>query len=256
MSRIHWRTSLVRQTSPFLMCLFALLAAPAVLCAQDASPTTYLDLPPSAQADAYRAAVRRSRVETDIRYIDETSEDLLADVARPSEPRPTSDDGIYLPSGGGGPGVFIVIALFVIALILFLKFGAGGTLLRGEPKDAKDKEKTPAEEWGLRPEDIPEGDLLARIRTMPDRREALILLLRYCLLRAAEVTNTNFRRADTEREALGRLPDAWPLFGTLRRLLMQTELVHYGGREIDDAAYDIALKDGAEILRQGGRNGR
>jgi hypothetical protein len=90
---------------------------------------------------------------------------------------------------------------------------------------------------------------------MPDRRAALILLLRYCLLRGAEATGTNFRRADTEREALGRIPGEWPLFANLRRLLMQTELVHYGGREIDDAAYDAALKDGAEILRAGGGNG-
>jgi len=259
MSQNNWRTCVVRQTALFILCFCALITAPVVLWAQDEDtrPITYLDIPQSPEAEAYQDATRRSRIQNNINYVDETTEDLLADVARPTEPRqPRNNDGqIYLPTGGSGPGVFIVVALFAIALLLFLKFGAGGTLLRAEPKDAKKKDKTPGEDWGLRPEDIPEGDLLSKIKNMTDRREALILLLRYCLLRAAEATETNFRRADTERDALGRLPGEWPLFANLRRLLMQTELVHYGGREIDDAAYDTALKDGAEILRIGGRNG-
>ena len=254
MLHIHWRTCVVRQIPPFLLCLLALIVAPAALWAQDdPRPTTYLELPDTPEGDAYRDATRRGRIQNDLRYVDETGENLLADVDRPTAPR--RDNGHYLPNGGNGPGVFIVVALFAVALFLFLKFGAGGTLLRSEPKNAKEKDAAPGEDWGLRPEDIPEGDLLSRIRNMPDRRAALILLLRYCLLRGAEATGTNFRRADTERDALGRIPGEWPLFANLRRLLMQTELVHYGGREIDDAAYDAALKDGAEILRAGGGNG-
>lgn len=251
-----WRTPVVRQLSPLISATFMLSLASAPLWAQDdARQTTYLEVPQSDQADTYRDAVARDRLQVDLKYVDETSENLLQDVARPTEPRRERDGQIYLPTGGSGPGVFIVVALFVIALILFLKFGAGGTLLRPEPKEPKAKSKT-SENWGLKPEDIPEGDLLSRIKAMTDRREALILLLRYCLLRASEATDTQFRRADTEREALGRLPQQWPLFAKLRRLLMQTELVHYGGRDIDDEAYETALKDGAEILIRGGQHGR
>jgi len=255
MTKTFWRAVWARQSSPLFGCLIAACLAGNPAWAQD-SQTTYIDIPTTSDTDAYRDATRRARLQDDISYIDETGEDLLADTARETEPRPAERDrDIYLPTGAGGPGVFIVVALFAVALILLFKFGAGGTLLRGDPKNT-DKKTKPAQDWGLKPDDIPEGDLLSQIKGMADRREALILLLRYCLLRAAELTETNFRRADTEREALARLPQQWPLFANLRRLLMQTELVHYGGRDIDDESYTAALKDGAEILIKGGSRGR
>lgn len=252
MPQIVWRTAQVRQFPLFAVLMIALFSVTSAAWAQD--DTSFIEFPTTEDGTAYRDAVDGTGVRTDLAYVDETTQDFLTGDARPTEPV-RNDRDFYLPSGGSGPGVFIVIALFVIALFLILKFGAGGTLLRGDPKNVE-KKKTPSESWGLKPEDIPEGDLLSRIKSMTDRREALILLLRYCLLRAAEATDTNFRRADTEREALGRLPHQWTYFAQLRRLLMQTELVHYGGREIDDESYKSALKDGAEILIAGGGRGR
>ncbi|SEV88625.1 hypothetical protein SAMN04488515_0064 [Cognatiyoonia koreensis] len=255
MPQIFWRTFQVRQFPVLFALLIALSSAASLARAQD-NAISYIDPPTVDQGDAYRDAIAGDRIRADLNYVDETTRNLLDDndTARPTEPV-RERDGIYLPLGGSGFGVFFVVLFFVVLLFLFLKFGAGGTLMRGEPKDGSRK-KTPTESWGLRPDDIPEGDLLSRIKAMSDRREALILLLRYCLLRAAEATDTHFRRADTEREALGRLPTNWPRFQQLRRLLMQTELVHYGGRDIDDNSYQSALNDGADILNAGGRNGR
>ncbi|MFV2053538.1 hypothetical protein [Aliiroseovarius sp. YM-037] len=211
------------------------------------SETTFLDMPRGSGSAAYSEAVARRGLTTDIDYVDQTDQNFLSDgeVVRRTEPR-------SLPIGGSGNGfgVFLVVAVIALLLFLFLKFGAGGTLLRADPKEGKPRRKR-AEGWGLRAEDAPAGDILSQIRAMTDRREALILLLRHCLLQAAQETDTNFARADTERDALRRLPDRWTRFDLLKRLLQQTELVHYGGREIDDTAYEASLQDGARILTGG-----
>lgn len=254
MPQTIWRTIAVRQFLVLSALCGMLLCISTPSPAQDAE-TTFIDIPRTENGDAYRDAIANDRLRSDLAYVDETNQDFLSDTAAPTRPvEQRQQRDFYLPSGGGN-GVFIVVALFVIALFLILKFGAGGTLLRGDPKNTP-KKKDPKESWGLSSDDIPDGDILGKIKAMTDRKEALILLLRYCLLRAADATDTNFRRADTEREALGRLPNQWPRFPQLRRLLMQTELVHYGGRDIDDESYRAALKDGAEILIEGGQRGR
>lgn len=204
--------------------------------------TTYLDAPRDTQSN-YSDVARRARVDSDIRYVDETNVDLITgDVIERRS--------ITLPDRQFGEGHFGTIGLVIIAalvLFLFLRFGAGGMLLRPDPS-APRKPRTPVRAWGLTARADTSSDIMAQVRAMVSRREALIFLLRHCLLQAAEETQTQFQRADTEREALDRLPDQWRRYRQLRALMVQTELVHYGGREIDDDAYETALGHGAQIL--------
>jgi len=182
-------------------------------------------------------------VDTSISYVDETSEDFLT-----TDRTPAPQVQRTRRTGTQGPNVFVIVGLFAVALFLLLKFGGAGALLRADPKSGS-KPKKRAKGWGLTASEAPAGDILSQIRAMTDRRAALILLLRYCLLQAADETDTMFKRADTEREALSRLPDTWRHRDKLRHILMQTELVHYGGRDIADDDYETALSHGSTILR-------
>ncbi|PUB17483.1 hypothetical protein [Yoonia sediminilitoris] len=211
--------------------------------------TTFLTPDIDPDGPYLQAVDGRRTVSTDLRYVDETSLDLLTGDRPRAAARPT----ISPPSGPvfslGSNGVFIIVALFAVLLFLFLKFGAGGALLRPDPNVEK-KPRKRAKAWGLTAAEGSAGDILAQIRAMPSRREALILLLRHCLLQAADETNTNFRRADTEREALGRLPDGWRRYTQLKTILTKAELVHYGGRDIGDDEFEALLQNGAQILTE------
>lgn len=216
-----------------------LMLGPLPAFAQDG--TTYLT-PPKGQTD-YDAVASPPQVETGIRYIDETDEKFLE--------RETVKTPILRPARRidlGGLNVAIIVGVVALLLFLLLKYGGAGALLRADPSSGT-KPKKRAKGWGLTAAETPAGDILAQIMAMEDRREAMILLLRHCLLQAADETDTYFQRADTEREAMARLPKSWPHLSKLGHIAIQTELVHYGGRAITDEDYNTALDSGRTILR-------
>lgn len=205
--------------------------------------TTYLTPPQGEQAEAFRQVAEAGRLQTDIQYIEKTDQDFLVDEL----PAFDGDSARNVVQGINGFAILVVVSAIALLIFLFLKFGGAGGLLSADPGDGKPRKKTKA--WGLTAEDEEIGDIMSKVRAMTNRREALILLLRHCLLQAAHETQTNFRRSDTEREALGRLPKAWRSFPQLEKLLRRSELVHYGGRSIDDDGYGLALAEGEMILK-------
>ena len=239
-----FRRGSLRRFSLFGAILAAwLMLGAGVAHAQDT--TTFLD-PPRDAANTYPDVVPQGRVDRDIRYVDETNIDLLTGE-RPSVPDiPDVSPGLRF---GGGLGTFWIVFLVVALLFIFLKFGAGGMLLSADPA-AQRKPRKRAKAWGLTAAEQSASDIMSQVRAMASRREALILLLRHCLLQAADETETTFKRADTEREALARLPAKWRRYTELQSILHHSELVHYGGREIDDATYETALGHGARILME------
>jgi len=130
-------------------------------------------------------------------------------------------DPVSVFRGINGLGIAIVVALVGLLIFLFLKFGGAGGLLRADPKD-KNRPKEKKKAWGLTAESEDVENIIAKIRAMADRKAAMILLLRHCLLQASQETNVNFRRSDTER---------------------------YGGRSIDDAPFEAVVAHGETILK-------
>ena len=231
-------TAQAKHTTAALLTVGLLLAA---VPAHAQDTTTYL-APPKGQTD-YDQVATPPQVQTDIQYIDETDDRFLErePIAIP-EIRPVR--GINLD----GLNVAIIVGTVALLLFLLLKYGGAGALLRADPSSGT-KPKKRAKGWGLTAAETPAGDILAQIMAMEDRREAMILLLRHCLLQAADETDTYFQRADTEREAMARLPKSWPHLNKLGHIAVQTELVHYGGRNITDDDYTTALDSGRTILR-------
>lgn len=241
MHRIYGRGILRPYLPFFLVSLTFVTLGTAAVSQED---TTYLTPPRGEAAAEYQDGLARS-IQADVAYIDETNVDFLT-----SDRVRRDDQSLRLRSGdGSGMGVIAVMFIIAMLLFLFLKFGGAGGLFQADPNAVK-KPRKRAKAWGLTAADQTAGDILAQIRAMKSRREALILLLRHCLLTAADETDVFFLRADTEREALARLPNNWRRFSQLESLLRRTELVHYGGREITDTDFDDALKSGAQILME------
>lgn len=229
--------------SSLCLVILGLTLSTSPVSAQDT--ITFIDPPRGEAAELYLDTVPR-RMKTDIQYVDETNIDLLDADARPAR----SSDRTSLEVGDrGGMGTFFVIFLLAALLFIFLKFGGAGGLLRADP-NAEKKTRKRAKGWGLSSDDETAGDILSKVRAMASRKDALVLLLRHCLLQASEETQVFFKRSDTEREAYARLPISWRRISELKTLLQSTELVHYGGRDITDTDFETALNNGAKILME------
>lgn len=131
------------------------------------------------------------------------------------------------PVLSGPLAVAVVLVGLIVVIGLWIRFGNGGVLLSSGPREMKRQGEAP-ESWrtsAVEAEEKP-TDFLQRIAAMADRRQALVLLLRHCLLHAADITGTRLFRADTERAVFARLPKNMPDRERLANFLTAVELVH------------------------------
>ncbi len=157
------------------------------------------------------------------------------------------------PAVDGPVAVVLVLVALVVVIALLMFFGNGGVLLSSAPRDVKKRQGEAPENWQTSDaggEGRP-NDFLQRIAAMADRRQALVLLLRHCLLHAADVTGTRLFRSDTERAVFARLPETMPERERLEHLLSEAELVHYGGREIAESQFAALLVSARSLLSAG-----
>jgi len=153
-----------------------------------------------------------------------------------------------------GPIAVVVVLVGLVAVIgLWMRFGNGGILLSQAPRELKQRQGEAPESWRTSAGEVEErpSDFLQRIAAMADRKQALVLLLRRCLLHAADVTGTRLFRSDTERAVLARLPESMPDRDHLENLLTETELVHYGGRVLAESHFVALLATARGLLSSG-----
>ncbi len=206
-----------------------------------------VDPPRAPSLETYQNVARQNGVQSDVDYVSKIDWQATAENTPAARPR---RDGA--PVNLDGFGVFLAVLIVIGALMLWLKFGGSGVLLSREPSNGKPKANAPAN-WNIGAEEMSGSTqgLLDRIASMPDRSAALVLLLRHCLLAAAEATDTRFARSDTERLAFRRLPSQWPQMAGLKTILHRTELAHYGARPVTEDVFRNALSAGREILDAG-----
>lgn len=201
--------------------------------------------PPLGESSAAYEAVAGGRVQVRAAYAtDVQGGRLTADSRAPRTVVPPPP----VPVLTGNWALLAVVGGLALALGLWLRFGGGG-VLAGAPRADRPRPQAPAA-WNMAgPADRLAGEaLLADIAAMPDRRAALVRLLRHCLLHAAEATGTRLARSDTERRALARLPATLPGAADLAGLLGRTELAHYGGRAVSEADFAASLTAARHLL--------
>ncbi|MGO6742411.1 hypothetical protein ACCS93_08120 [Rhizobium ruizarguesonis] len=156
------------------------------------------------------------------------------------------------PVVNGPLAVAIVLVGLIVAVGLWIRFGNGGVLLSSAPRDIKRQGEAP-ESWRTSAAEAEEkpSDFLQRIAAMADRRQALVLLLRHCLLHAADMTGTRLFRSDTERAVFARLPSNMPERDRLENFLTAVELVHYGGRTLAESHFGVLLATARGLLSSG-----
>ena len=181
--------------------------------------------------EAYLKALRLRRIDTDVRYFDPTrpAPDLETEVA---PPKPDSDDG---NRNGARLQLGIPAALVLLAvLFLFLRYGGGLSVSLGREGDNARRGKRAGAVAA--PADAAPSSLTA-ILAMADRRAALVTLAGTALSRAVDAHGLLFQSSWTGRDVLRHLPRTTTQWDDLRTLVLASERVHFGGRDVSEEEF-------------------
>jgi len=149
--------------------------------------------------------------------------------------------------------LIIILSLgFVAILLLWFYFGSGGVLLSNNISAREKKTETP-QGWFEGEEKAAQsvGDFFQQMAAMVNKQEALVQILRYCLLHGAQISQTKLARSDTERLVLRRLPENLPQRSHLETLLHHAELAHYGGVVVEEQHFTQLLGLAQDFVQGG-----
>ena len=186
--------------------------------------------------EAYLAAVRGSRLQAEIIYMDPSQPvDIDESSAKPPQAAPPENAQAvrWLLIAVAGVG------LVLIAILVIRNSAGGGAIfakrLRPESDNARSRSPQPE------PAPAPGLHLLAGIAALPDRRLALQQLTEHSLDRATRANGLRLGRSQTARDVLAYLSPAWRHLGALRLIVDTEEAVRFGGAPLGDAIFADCL---------------
>lgn len=145
---------------------------------------------------------------------------------------------------------------FLILVVIIAVFIMQGNRINVSFRNTEERTRsTPAKRTGRdAPTDLPPLDgFLDRLARMPDRREALILLVGRALEQAATANGLTLARAQTARDVVRVIPNRWSHREPLRKLVREAEIVHFGGRDISEDRWRDCLDLARPMFGQGVR---
>ena len=246
----------MRLIPQFFVFLFLIIPLPGPL-AQEAVREP-LEIGPS--GEEYLDSLRFRRIGTDVGYYDPTAPapELKTDQ-RPDSTSRTTDGSSGRNSGatsGASTATRVTIGL-VMALILagvfylFLRFGGNisVSLKREAGNISRDRRRSQpdAPAWATR------TGSLEDILRMSDRRQALIQLMRKALSTTVSANGILMQRSWTARDALRHLPPGQSHIDRLRDLVLASERVQFGGRDVTEEEFRNHVDGCRPLLGAGAR---
>lgn len=192
--------------------------------------------------EAYMDAIWGKGVQSEIIYLRPSApfkadEKVRIDVPREDQDSETSGAAVRWTIG------LIAFAVFAAIVYVFVvNSNSVGVSFRTTRDDNRRGDATGGQ--NMEEDDLsgqPLDEFLTRLAAMADKREALILLVSRALQRAADMHNLRLGRAQTARDVLRILPVAWPHMQTMRGLVREAEIVHFGGRDITSERWEECL---------------
>lgn len=235
-----------------LVLLLALTGLAAPAAAQQASVEP-LEIGPS--GEAYLRAIRFRGIDSEVAYFDPT---------RPAPPLNTSENPRAKPeeeefdpeaaqraSDTSRTVTMVITVLIVVAILyLFVKFGGAGSISFGRTPDNSARR----DGRGMSVDGVGDGagpaNLQAILR-MTDRREALVALSQFLLNRVVAAQGVLLQRSWTARDAMRRVPRDFDHRAALYDLVLASERVHFGGRDVTEEEFRAHL-DRLRPLYSGG----
>ena len=210
-----------------LFSFLSVLTPGAHLGAQEAVPEPY-EIEDA--GNEYLEAIRWRGIDADVTYFDPSAPPPSLDTNQQPDRPPQTREGSDL----AGRWTTGLIAAAILAAIAFLVLRFGGGIAVSLKPDAenpgvirpKKQVETPA--WAQK------LGTLDDILHLKDSKQALILLVQKALATTVAAHGVLMQRSWTAREALRHIPDTQHHLDELRKLVMASERVQFGDREINE----------------------
>ncbi len=189
---------------------------------------------------SYLRAIRLRRIDSDVVYFDPTAPAprfaTSQELENPPDDRQRLAENWQIPYAGIRPlTIAITVGILVVTAYLIIRFGGNiSVVMRAEAQnpshgrsDQKSKEAT---------KDVNPGSLDAILRT-GDRRRALILLAQKALTTTVASNGLLLLRSWTARDALRHIPKDQLHLDALRNLVMASEHVQFGARDVTEEEF-------------------
>ena len=185
----------------------------------------------------YLKSLGLRRIGTDVSYYDPLAPPPKLDTRQEPERQPNID-GDDVRFVFNLPWTLFATAVLLIIAYLFFRFGGSISVsLRSDAENARRAQV----DAGLLAEDDGTPITLQRILGLADRRMAVVLLAQKALEVAVAANGVLFQRSWTARDALRRVKGAPEEVAALRSLVLESERVQFGGRDISEDVFQSHL---------------
>lgn len=191
----------------------------------------------------YLTAIRLRRIDAGVGYFDPNAPPpKLETRLEPQRLRDQSGDGA---DSVNWPPLLITLAVLLVVGYIFVRFGGGITGLVS--RSVENAERVRQEKNALADVEVPAS--LERILGLNDKRQALVLLARNALAATVAANGVFLQRSWTARDALGYIPRDQSNLDALRALVMASERVQFGGRDVSEDEFDAHLSRVRPLLK-------
>ncbi|WP_420334539.1 hypothetical protein [Roseibium sp.] len=232
----------------FLTILILGLTAP--LIAANAQEPVREPLEIGESGEEYLRSIRLHGIDPDVAYYDPTAPaPKLETEQQPQQPTARSEtESVMAP---GSRWTFTLIAGLVLAGLAFLVIRFGGNIAVTLQRDAENPDSRRA----VGPQNTPVwAEKLGSfndIMRIADRREALVMLTQKVLATLATTNGVLMQRSWTARDTLRNIPLADAQQTLLRTLVLNSERVQFGGRDVSEDEFREHVSSCQQLLGAG-----
>lgn len=196
--------------------------------------------------EAYLRAIRLRGIDANVAYFDPDRPPPPMETRQ--EPKPPVESGTGTRTGNVRIPALLISATVLMAIAyVFVRYGGGFAISFGPAeKEAELRRRGRTQRQVSQASAYPRS--LKAILRMQDRREALVQLAQVALTTAVTSNGVLMQRSWTARDALRHLPDDQSCLGALRKLVLASERVHFGGRDISEDEFQVHVEDIRPIL--------
>ena len=191
----------------------------------------------------YLRSIRLRRIDTDVGYYDPTRPPPPLDTsAEPPKRRdPAEPRDIDLPT------TLITTAILLAIGYVFLRYGGGFSV--SFRSDAENAERARRKGGPISGGDDEVPASLDAILRLSDKRQALVLLARRALAATVAANGVLLQRSWTARDALRHIPPEQKYLEELRALVLASERVQFGGRDVAEDEFEEHLARIGPLIR-------
>ncbi|MEM6637389.1 MAG: DUF4129 domain-containing protein [Pseudomonadota bacterium] len=191
-----------------------------------------------ASGEAYANSIRFRGVNANVGYFDPTRPAPPLDTREtPRQPREVDEETVPLV-GDAGQVTVILICAAILLFVAYMLVVHGGRMPVSFSRSPEDGAQEGAARTGPNPEADSAPLALKVILAMPDKRAALVALCKSLLAQTVAAQGVLFQRSWTDREALRRVPFDFEHRDALHALVLESERVQFGGRDVTAPEFD------------------